>query len=214
MRRVREAVLLGVAAGALALVPAAQASHQRAGCLERLGHRLAVAGSDRLREVALIEYQRCVGEAEAQARIAAGTLRFTYREVPIVKTLKRVDADHNHKDSPGDYFTGRNTLLKGKRPVGVLRFKSTLVALTGTQATIHDQMTIRLPGGHLYADRTEAGDLTEQEHVGSSETYPITRGDGRLAGYTGQFVSVNIRGPGPTGPPIYRDTFTPTKGPA
>jgi hypothetical protein len=38
--------------------------HRYAACLERYGHRLAVADSDRLREVARAEYARCLGQAD------------------------------------------------------------------------------------------------------------------------------------------------------
>jgi hypothetical protein len=127
------------------------------------------------------------------------------------RTIRQVDADHNHTNSPGDYFSGVNTLWRGRRQVGTLRFKSTITALSGSQITVHDVMTIRLRGGHLYVDRTEAGDTNEQEQRGDSETYPIVRGDGRYAGYTGQLVAVTARTPSPTRPPFWRDTITLSK---
>jgi hypothetical protein len=141
----------------------------------------------------------------------AATLRFAYREVPDPTSIKQVDADHDHANSPGDYFQGSSFLMKGHRRVGLARFKSTIVALEGSQAQIHDEISFRLPRGHLYVDRVIAQDFNEQEHLGSKETYPISRGDGRFAGYKGKVVSVTTRVSSPTRVPIFRDTFTLTR---
>lgn len=208
----KERIGLAAVAAALALPTAAMATPNADRCQNTIDRQTATDNGG----AASIGRSLPPGQAKKATAAQAPGQTITlgpYREVPDVRSLRQVDADHNHANSVGDSFSGRSDLFKGRRKVGTARFKSTIATLSGSTITTHDVVTIRLPGGHLYVDTiSKPIDQNEQEHVGAVTTYSVARGDGRFAGYTGTLKSVTIRKPTPTKPPIYRDTATLTKG--
>jgi hypothetical protein len=133
-------------------------------------------------------------------------------EVDDRRSQKTHDNDNSGGNSAGDTMTQRFFWVKRGRRVGVVRYKSTLVTLNGSQAHLRDEFTATIrrqgstPGGHLYGVYEHDEDFNQQGKVGDIDRLPITRGDGRFEGYTGEVISRVVRVAG-NGQPFYRDTI-------
>src|SRR5689334_19677921 len=90
------------------------------------------------------------GQAKRATAAQADTIRLgPWREVDDRRAGRNHDADGSHSNTPGDFFTGRIYLVKGRRRMGTVTIKSTIVTLNGSQAHLRDEYTARLRGGHL-----------------------------------------------------------------
>jgi len=153
---------------------------------------------------------RQTGKGNTAAR--ADTIRLgPWREVDDRRAGRNHDADGSHSNTPGDFFTGRIYLVKGRRRMGTVTIKSTIVTLNGSQAHLRDEYTARLRGGHLSGVYEHDEDFNAHAKVGDVDHLPITRGDGRFAGYTGEVLSRVVKVAG-SGEPTFADTIILHKG--
>jgi hypothetical protein len=159
----------------------------------------------------------CDSSTKARRPIAsaaqAGTIRLgPFNEVDDERSQRQQDNDNSGGNSAGDTITGRFFLEKRGRRVGVVRYKGTIVALTGSVAQLRDEYTATIRrqgnvrGGHLFGVYEHTEDFNQRAKVGDVDRIPITRGDGRFAGYTGVVNSRVVRVAG-NGQPFYRDTI-------
>jgi hypothetical protein len=161
----------------------------------------------------------CRGNGPVAAAAQAGTIRLgPYREVADRRSENDHDADNSGGRSPGDFFTGRLFLVKGKRRAGVVQFKSTIVTMNGTAVHLRDEYTAtirrqgRQRGGTLKGVYEHDEDFNQRPKVGDADRIPVTSGTGRFQGYTGEIVSRIVR-VAPNGEPFFRDTIVLRKQP-
>jgi hypothetical protein len=152
------------------------------------------------------------GGAKANSAQAGKITLGPWRERILQRTFVNHDVDHNNADSPGDYFTGRLQLLDRRGKVkATVRIRQDVQAVDGSSITTKSSYVARLRGGHLYTDNyVMTQDRNQRPKVGDVENIPVTRGDGRFAGYTGKIASRVVK-VAHSGEPTYADTITLTK---
>jgi hypothetical protein len=156
-----------------------------------------------------------VPAAQAQAP-APRTIKMTLREREVPRAFQFHDNDRSGNNSAGDVAQGRVNLVKGRRVIGVVRFKATLTAVNGSMVSLHEEDVAtfrrrgRTRGGHLYSVWDHTEDFNRVPRVGDTQRTPIQRGDGRFAGYSGEVVSRCVK-VDRRGMPTFIDTITLTK---
>ena len=153
-----------------------------------------------------------LGCAAASAH-AQETLRLVYREEFDPRGFEYRDNDRSGTQSVGDEIRVRVNLMKGNRREAVVRVVERITAVQGAQLTLHEESVITFQrrgnrrGGHLYTVHDHTEDLHDLPNVGQTQVFPVVRGDGRFAGYTGEVRRTIVRVDRRSLEPTPRNTF-------